>query len=378
MTTATPTPPLSRPSPVRSQSQFGVAWAQFRRNRLAQAGGLGLILLYLMALFAPFIAQDSLSNYSTTNLTPYHPPTPIHWRDPRGQVRGPFVYKYAQQLNPDTFVNEYRPTQEKCPVRLFVRGDSYRLFGFIPTNVHLFGTGNPDCKVYLMGGDTLGRDYFTRILYASQVSLTIGVASVLLSFVIGATLGAVAAYFGGWVDNVIMRLVEVLAAIPTLFLLIMLRAVFPQNVNPLVALYLILGMLAFISWGGLARTVRSQLLSVREQDYVMAATSLGASNRRIMFRHMLPAMTTLFIVTLSITIPGSILLESGLSFLGIGAVEPYASWGSLLNKAQEGGFSSFTSRPWVLIPGFFIVFTIMCWQLLGDGLRDAFDPRKRK
>lgn len=378
MTTATPTPPLSRPRPVRSQSQFGVAWAQFRRNRLAQAGGIGLILLYLMALFAPFIAQDSLSNYSTTNLTPYHPPTPIHWRDPQGQVRGPFVYKYAQQLNPDTFVNEYRPTKEKCPVRLFARGDSYRLFGFIPSSIHLFGTGNPDCKVYLMGGDTLGRDYFTRIMYASQVSLTIGVASVLLSFVIGATLGAVAAYFGGWVDNLIMRMVEVLAAIPTLFLLIMLRAVFPQNVNPLVALYIILGMLAFISWGGLARTVRSQLLSVREQDYVMAATSLGASNRRIMFRHMLPAMTTLFIVTLSITIPGSILLESGLSFLGIGAVEPYASWGSLLNKAQEGGFSSFTSRPWVLIPGFFIVFTIMCWQLLGDGLRDAFDPRKRK
>ncbi|RJF73459.1 ABC transporter permease [Deinococcus cavernae] len=362
----------------KAQTQWQVAWKQFRKNPLARAGLLGLALLYFMALFAPFLAQDSLNNYSTETLTPYHPPTAIHWRDPAGEVKGPFVYKYTQQLDMTTFENKYVATPEKCPVNFLARGDSYKLLGVIPMSTHLFGTGRSDCKVYLLGADNLGRDLYTRIMYAAQISLTIGIAAVFISYLIGAVMGSLAAYFGGWVDNLIMRIVEVLASIPDLFLIIMLVSIFPANVNPLLRLYIVLGVLAFINWGGVARLVRAQLLSVREQDYVMAANALGASTPRIMFQHMLPSMTTLFIVNLSIAIPGSILTESGLSFLGIGAVEPYASWGSLLNKAQEGGFSSFTSRPWVLIPGFFIVFTVMCWQLVGDGLRDAFDPRKRK
>lgn len=372
-----PATSTSAPAARRSQSQFSVALNQFRKNSLAKFGGSLLILLYLMALFAGFLAPDGLSTYSTTNLTPYHPPTPVHIRTEQGFTR-PFVYNYSQQLNPDTFVNEYRPTKERCPIYFGVRGDSYRLLGIIPSNLHLFGTGNENCKVYLFGGDSLGRDLFTRTLYASQISLTIGVASVLLSTLIGMLMGAMSAFFGGWVDNIIQRLIEVIAAIPYLFLVILLRSIFPQNVNPILALYIILGILAFISWGGLARVVRGQLLSVREQDYVAAATSLGASNSRIMWRHMLPSMTTYLIVGLSLSIPNTILTESALSFLGIGAVEPYASWGSLLSRAQEGGFASITQRPWVLIPGFFIVLTVMCYQLLGDGLRDAFDPRKRR
>ncbi|WP_034383871.1 ABC transporter permease [Deinococcus sp. YIM 77859] len=371
----------TRTRPARGQSQFAVAWAQFRRNRLAQIGGTLLILLYLMALLAPFLAPDSLSSYSTTNITRFHPPTPIHFRDPEtGAFTRPFVYQYAQQLNMETFVNEYRPTETRCPIYFGVRGEPYRLLGFIPGNIHLFGTGseNPACKVYLFGGEALGRDLFTRTMYASQISLTIGVGAVLITTLIGLFMGAAAAYFGGVVDTVIMRMVEVLAAIPSLFLLILLRSVFPQDINPIFALYMILGLLAFIGWGGLARVVRGQLLSVREQDFVSAAQALGAGNGRIMWRHMLPTMTTYVIVTLSLAIPSYILLESSLSFLGIGAVEPYVSWGGLLSQAQEGGFASITQRPWVLIPGFFIVFTVMCFQLLGDGLRDAFDPRKRQ
>jgi len=378
MTTTTPTP--ARPK-TRSQSQFGVAWAQFRKNRLAQIGGTLLILLYALAIFAPFIAPDALSSYSTSNITRFHPPTPIQFRDPEtGGLTRPFVYKYGQELNLETFVNEYKPTTQRCPIYFGVRGAEYRLLGLIPGNIHLFGTGaeNPDCNVYLFGGEALGRDLFTRTLYASQISLTIGVGAVLISTVIGMLMGAMAAFFGGFVDTLIMRLVEVLASIPTLFLLILLRSVFPQDINPIFALYMILGLLAFIGWGGLARVTRGQLLSVREQDFVSAAQALGAGNGRIMWRHMLPTMTTYIIVTLSLAIPGYILLESGLSFLGIGAVEPYVSWGGLLSQAQEGGFASITQRPWVLIPGFFIVFTVMCFQLLGDGLRDAFDPRKRQ
>lgn len=369
------------PRKARGQSQFSVAWSQFRKNRLAQIGGTLLILVYLLALFAPFIAPDGLSNYSTSNITRFHPPTPIQFRDPAtGGLTRPFVYQYGQELNMDTFVNEYKPTETRCPIYFGVRGDEYRLLGLIPGNIHLFGTGteNPNCKVYLFGGEALGRDLFTRTMYASQISLTIGVGAVLISTLIGLLMGAMAAFFGGFVDTVIMRLVEVLAAIPYLFLLILLRSIFPQDINPIFALYMILGLLAFISWGGLARVVRGQMLSVREQDFVSAAKALGAGNGRIMWRHMLPTMTTYVIVLLSLAIPGAILTESGLSFLGIGAVEPYVSWGSLLSQAQEGGFASITQRPWVLIPGFFIVFTVMCFQLLGDGLRDAFDPRKRQ
>lgn len=377
MTTTSPTTKAAR---ARGQSQFSVAWSQFRKNRLAQVGGLFLILLYLMAIFAPFLAPDGLSTYSTTNITRFHPPTPIQFRDPEtGAFTRPFVYQYTQQLNLETFVNEYQPTDTRCPIYFGVRGDEYRLLGLIPGNLHLFGTGqeNPDCNVYLMGGEALGRDLFTRIMYASQISLTIGVGAVLISTIIGLLMGAMAAFFGGIVDTVIMRLVEVLASIPYLFLLILLRSVFPQDINPIFALYMILGLLAFISWGGLARVTRGQLLSVRELDFVSAAQALGAGNGRIMIRHMLPTMTTYVIVGLSLGIPAAILTESGLSFLGIGAVEPYVSWGSLLAQAQEGGFASITQRPWVLIPGFFIVFTVMAFQLLGDGLRDAFDPRKR-
>ena len=373
MTTTAPAPARAN----RAQTQMNVAWGQFRKNRLAVTGGVCIILLYLLAIFAPFIAPDGLSNYSTTSITRYHKPTPVHFRDPKTGAWGMYVDKFAQSMNPDTFLQEFRPTGEKCPVKLFIRGDSYRILG-LPGDTHLFGTGNPECKVFLWGAEGLGRDLFTRTIYASQISLSIGVLAVIISTVIGLIMGALAAYFRGWVDNVINRAIEVISAIPYLFLLILLRSLFPQNANPILVLFLLLCILAFISWGDLARVVRSQLLSVREQDYVTAATSMGASQSRVMFRHMLRSMTSYLIVTLSLAIPGTILLESGLSFLGIGAVEPYVSWGTLLNQTQDGGIASITDRPWMLIPGFFIVFTVMCYQLLGDGLRDAFDPRKRQ
>lgn len=376
---AAPAPTTAPREARKPQSQFGVAWRQFRKHRLAQIGGTTLILLYLLAVFAGFVAPNGLSVYSTETITAYHPPTPIQFRDPQtGAFTRPFVYGYTEELNLETFRNEYKPdTSVRHPIYFFVRGAEYRILGLFKADLHLFGTREAN-KVFLFGGDKLGRDLFSRTLYAGQISLTIGLAAVAISTIIGVIMGALAAYFRGWVDNVIMRFTEVLSAIPGLFLLISLRALFPIDVNPIFALYIIIGILAFIGWGGLARVVRGQLLSVREMDYVSAATSLGANDRRIIFRHMLPALSTYLIVTLSLAIPSYILTESGLSFLGIGAVEPYASWGSLLTAAQEGGFSSFTDRPWVLIPGFFIVLTVLCFQLLGDGLRDAFDPRKRQ
>lgn len=369
---------VPEPAEKRPQSQFDISIAQFKKDKLAQFGGLIIILLYLSAIFAPFLAPYGINNYSTENITKFHPPTPIQWLDPKtGALTRPYVFKYDQQLNMDTFVQEFKPTEQTCPIRFFVRGDSYKILGLIPGDLHLFSTTEPNCQVYLFGAETLGRDLLSRILYASQVSLTIGLAAVAISTVLGLLMGVISAFFGGIVDAFIMRLVEVIAAIPGLFLLLLLRSVFPQDVNAIFALYMILGILAFISWGGLARSTRGMMLATRELDYVSAAKSLGASDLRIMIRHMLPAMTTYVIVSVTLSIPMMILTESGLSFLGIGAVEPFVSWGSLLLQAQEGGFATISDRPWMLIPGFCIVFTVMAFQLLGDGLRDALDPRKR-
>ena len=361
------------------QSQWQIAWKQFRKHNLALVGGVILLLLALTAIFAPFLAPYGLNFYSRTQITQFQPPTPIQWRDPEtGRLQRPFVYAYTEELDMETFETVFAPdTSTKYPIRFFVEGAPYKLLGFIPGNLHLFGV-DEEARIFLFGADSLGRDLFSRVMYASQISLTIGIGASILSFIIGVFMGGIAGYFGGWVDELIMRLIEVISAIPSLFLLLSLRAIFPIDMNPIFIMYIVLMILAIIGWGGLARVVRSQLLSTRELDYVQAAKSLGASSNRIIFRHLLPSVTSYLIVSMSLSIPTFILAESGLSFLGLGVTEPYASWGSLLTQAQEGGFASVTTRTWVLIPGLFIVITILSFQLLGDGLRDAFDPRKRQ
>lgn len=372
---------VSRPESNRSQSQRQVVWEQFRKHQLAVFGGLILGMLYVGAVFAPFIAPYGLSEYSTTAITKYQPPTRVYFRDPQtGAPAWPFVYATKRALNLETFLTEFQEDRTtRYPVRLFVRrpDQPYRLFGVIASDVRLFGVDAPG-KIFLLGTDSYGRDIFTRIWYGAQISLTIGIVGILISFVLGLVFGGIAGYYGGWVDNLIMRSVEVLAAIPTLFLLIALTGLLPSNLNPILVFYGIIFILGFIGWGGLARVVRSQILALREVDYVQAATALGAREGRIIGLHMLPSTATYLIVSASLAIPGFILGESGLSFIGRGIREPYSSWGLMLNDVTQGGFSSFTDRPWVLIPGFFIVLAILCWNFLGDGLRDAFDPKKRR
>jgi peptide/nickel transport system permease protein len=219
---------------------------------------------------------------------------------------------------------------------------------------------------------------FTRIWYGAQISLTIGIISALVINVFGVVLGGMAGFYRGWLDNIIMRCTEILAAIPDIFLLIALTALLPQNLDPILVFYGIVVMLGAINWGGLARVMRGQILAMRDADFVQAAIALGASEARVIGRHMLPNNASFLIVNASLAIPGFILAESGLSFIGRGIREPYSSWGLLLNDVTNGGFSSFTERPWVLIPGFFIVLTILSWNFVGDGLRDALDPKKRK
>jgi peptide/nickel transport system permease protein len=363
-----------------SKSRSQVVWEQFRKHQFAVLGAIMLFAMYIGAIFAPFISPYGLTEYSTTNITKFHPPTRVYFVGENGAPSLPFVYATKREMDPNTFQQVFvEDKTQKCSVKLFHnRPDQpYKLFFFIPMTVRLFGVDQP-CNVFLLGADLYGRDLFTRIWYGAGVSLTIGIFAVTLSTILGLIFGGVAGYYGGWVDNVIMRLVEIIGAIPGLFLLLTLTALLPQSLDPILVFYGIIFLLGAIGWGGLARTVRSQISSLRESDMVQAATSLGAKEARIIAVHMLPITFSLLIVGLSLGIPGAILAESGLSFLGRGVREPYSSWGSLIAQAQEGSFSSITDRPWILIPGFFIVIAVLCWQFLGDGLRDALDPRKRQ
>jgi peptide/nickel transport system permease protein len=384
MTTAANPNAIPSTKPVASKSQWQVVWEQFRKHQLAMLGGMFLLMMYVGAAFAPFIAPYGMVEYSTSDIRKYHPPTQVRFNDPQtGQLTWPYIHPTVSSIDQETFRSTYVEDKTvKCPIKFFydrkdVPDGRYTLFGFIPGSVHLFGVDEP-CKIYLAGSDSYGRDLFSRIWYGAQISLTIGIVAILVSFTLGIILGGIAGFYGGTIDNLIMRATEVLSAIPDLFLLITLTALLPRSLDPILVFYGIVFMLGFIGWGGVARVIRSQILSMREVEYVQAANALGASESTIIFRHILPNAASYLIVSVSLAIPGYILLESGLSFIGQGIREPYSSWGLLLNDVTQGGFASFTDRPWVLIPGFFIVVAILCWNFLGDGLRDAFDPKKRQ
>ncbi len=369
---------VNPPSNAVAKSRFQVTWEQFRKHQLAVFGAIILGALYIGALFAGFIAPYGLSEYSTDTITKFHPPTRVHFvKD--GQLVAPFVYATRFETDPVSFAQTFTETSIACPIQFFVRRSSqpYLLFFLIPSDLRLFAV-DPPCHVFLLGADYYGRDVFTRLWFGAGISLTIGLFAVSLSTLLGLIFGGLAGYYGGWVDNAIMRLIEIIGAIPGLFLLLTLTALLPQSLDPILVFYGIIFLLGAIGWGTLARTVRSQIMALRESDMIQAATALGASEARVIAVHMLPTSFSLLIVGLSLGIPAAILAESGLSFLGRGIREPASSWGLMIAQAQEGGFASIAYRPWVLIPGFFIVLTVLSWQFLGDGLRDALDPRKRQ
>jgi len=463
---------------LRSESFFQAAWRQFRRHRLAMIGGGILAVLYFMAAFAGFFSTYDPNFYTFTPSFRYAPPTPIHFRDPEtGRLTRPYVYRMKKELDLETFTDRYVEDKSKrYPIYFFVRTPSqpYTVFKLFKTDWRLFGLGEEATKegarLFLLGADNFGRDLWSRMVYGGQVSLTVGILSVLIAMMIGLIMGGLAGYYQGtriaiarpllrpeswrlrhgqgvlnaavsairevtliiasvafwgglavllmygymllrdystpleqviwgfllggaalWSlahailvplsfdpDDLVMRLVEILAAIPFLFLLITLRAAFPMEMDPLGVFYLVVAILAFVGWGGLARAIRGMVLSIREVDFVTAAKATGVPEFWIIMRHILPATASYVIVYASLAIPGFILAESGLSFLGLGITEPYTSWGLLLKAAQDGGFASFSDRPWVLAPGFAIFIAVLSWNFVGDGLRDAFDPRRRK
>tara|TARA_B100000700_G_scaffold319285_1_gene414167 strand:- start:742 stop:1617 length:876 start_codon:yes stop_codon:yes gene_type:complete len=287
----------------------------------------------------------------------------------------PFVYKIKGFRHPETLRKYYVEDESKTyPVQLFVRGETYRFLGLFETDIHLFGVEEGG-TLFLLGTDHLGRDLLSRIIYGSRISLTIGLIGVSLSFVFGLVIGVVSGYYGGWIDNIIQRGIEILRSFPSIPLWMALAAALPASWSPLQVYMGITVVLSLIGWTGLARQVRGKILSLREEDFAMAALLAGASRWRIMTRHLLPSFMSHIIVSLTLAVPSMILGETSLSFLGLGLRPPVTSWGVLLKEAQNVQAVAF--QPWLLTPVIFVIITVLAFNFVGDGLRDAADPYSR-
>ena len=343
-------------------------WRKLRRHRLALVGATVLALLYLVAIFAEFFAPHDL--FQRHNDFINAPPQRVRVLD-EGRVRLPFVYPLVQTRNEVTLRREYTAdTTRRLPLSLFVRGDPYKLWGIFRTDVHFFGTRGGEA--FLLGTDRLGRDMLSRVIHGARISLSIGLLGVFISFVLGCILGGISGYYGGTPDLIVQRAIEFIISIPTIPLWMALSAALPANWPALRVYFAITVILALQGWAGLARVVRGKLLELREEDFVMAARIAGQGAGDIIRRHLLPSFMSYLIVNITLAIPGMILGETALSFLGLGLRPPVVSWGVLLKDAQN--FRTVSIHPWLLIPGIFVVVTVLMFNFLGDGLRDAADP----
>lgn len=353
-------------------SQWQLMWLHFKKHRLAVAGGIIIAVLYVMALLAPFLSPydkyDRFSDYV------HFPPQRLHFFDGQRFHLRPFVYGVNPKLDTKTLSIAFDLDKtQKYFVRLFVHGAGYKLLGRIRTDIRLFGVDEGG-TIFLMGTDKLGRDMLSRVIAGSVISLSIGLLGVITSFCLGALIGGVSGFYGGPVDNVVQRIIEFLIAMPTIPLWMALSAAVPTEWPPLQIYFAVTLILSLRGWCGMARVVRGKLLEVREEDFVMAAGLAGSSDWRIITRHLLPSFMSYLIVNMTLSIPGMILGETALSFLGLGLRAPVVSWGVLLWEAQN--VRTISGRPWLLIPALFIIATVMSFNLMGDGLRDAADPYK--
>ncbi|MBN1876260.1 MAG: ABC transporter permease [Anaerolineae bacterium] len=351
-------------------SQWQLMVLRFRRNKLSMFGLILLVIMYIVIAFANFIGPSDPMKQNEDYL--YGPPSGLSLTGPNGEV-GLYTYATSTELDEETF--KFVFTQgEKIPIKFFVRGDPYKLLGLFPTDIHLFGVDEPD-RIYLLGADSLGRDMFTRILVGGQVSLTVGLLGVLLSIVLGSVFGAASGYWGGIIDDIMQRVIEVIQSFPTIPLYAALAAALPktsQNFTMLHRYFLITLILSLINWTGLARQLRGKVMAYRRADFTQAALIAGASDMRIIVRHMLPNAVSHIVVVAAMAVPGMIMGETALSFLGLGLAKPMVSWGVLIGEAQQ--VAVIVQHPWLLIPALAVVISVLAYSVLGDGLRDAVDP----
>ena len=341
------------------------------KDKFAKWAFIVLAFLYLVILFADFIAPYS-STYSNRDLS-YAPPSKVYTITEEGKFSRPYTYNYIREFEPELMQTVYKQDRSvKYYIKPFVKGEKYKLFGVIPTHRHLFGVAQGG-EIHPLGTDINGRDIFSRLLFGGRISMTIGFLSLFIVFPIGLLYGGISGYFGGILDTLMMRFAEAIMAIPSFYLLIILAAILPSGMTSIQRFCLIVVILALIGWAGFARVVRGMVLSIKNEEFVQAAKTMGASNLRIILKHILPQTTSYVIIAMTLSVPSYILAESGLSFLGLGIQQPDASWGNMLKEAQE--FTNILYRPWLLTPGFLIFIAVLSFNLLGDAIRDFLDPK---
>jgi peptide/nickel transport system permease protein len=360
-------------SEVGQLSQWKLMRLRFARNKLAMLGLIGMIIIYILVFTGPFLAPNEYTFQNKDYI--FGSPSPITFVGPSGKFGlRPYTYAVSTELNNDTFKWEVKfDKTKKLPLKFFVKGDKVKVLWW-STNLHFFDVERPQ-RFYLFGADGIGRDLFARILVGGQVSTTIGLVGVFMSLVLGAILGTASGYWGGWIDDVMQRIIEVLQSFPGIPLWAALAAALPEtskNFTNLDRYFLITVVLSFIGWTGLARQLRAKVMSYRQADFIQASLAAGATDGRIIFIHMLPNAASHIIVTAALSIPGMILGETALSFLGLGILPPMVSWGALLRDAQQ--VSVIVNHPWLLLPALAVIITVTLFSFLGDGLRDAVDP----
>jgi peptide/nickel transport system permease protein len=352
-------------------TQWQLMWWKLKRHRLAVISGLFLLLLYASTLISEVLAPYALPTRHTDHI--YAPPQGVHlFHD--GNFVGPFVYGLDYRLNMTNLKREYTVNEDRVqPLRFFCAGDAYEFWGLFEARLHLVCPAE-DGTLFLLGTDRLGRDMLSRVIYGTRVSLTVGLIGIAVSFLLGITIGGLAGYYGGWVDNLTQRIIEIIRSFPELPLWMALSAALPVTWSPILIYFGITLILGLLDWTGLARAVRSKLLALREEDFAVAAQLMGAKPSRIIGRHLLPSFMSHLIASATLSVPNMILGETALSFLGLGLRPPITSWGVLLTEAQN--INAVELYPWIMTPVVPVILVVLAFNFFGDGLRDAADPYK--